>query len=70
MIIPLVSADGNAVIGGKPLVSAAGNQLLTLPMQEIRKIHVVGPVFLLIGKMDVDTHENTSYSNIKAPASQ
>ncbi|MPM80341.1 hypothetical protein SDC9_127388 [bioreactor metagenome] len=61
MIVPLVSPDGDAVIGRQPLIPTAGDQLLTPPLEKVHEIHIVGAVLLLIRKIHIDTHRCTSY---------
>ena len=53
VIIPTIPTDGNTVVAGKPLFRAGGQQLLTLPEQELFQINFTGTVFLIVCKMNV-----------------
>jgi hypothetical protein len=61
VIIPLVSTDGDTVIGSQPFVPAAGQQLFSVPLEEIHKVHIIGTAFLIICKMHIHAHGRTSY---------
>jgi hypothetical protein len=61
VIVPLVPADGDAVIGIEPLVTAAGEQLLAAPLEKIHEVHIVGSELLLVGEVNINAHESTSY---------
>jgi hypothetical protein len=61
VIIPLVAPDGDAVVGCQPLFPAAGDQLLSAPLENVYEIHVIGAEFLLVCKMNISAHGSTSY---------
>ena len=46
MVVPVVPADGDAAVTGKPLFTARWQQLLTLPQQELLQVDLAGAAFV------------------------
>ena len=65
VIIPAVSAYGDAVVAGKPFFKTGGQQLLSLPEQELFQINFAGAAFLIVCKMNV---RNMSHPFLDFPA--
>lgn len=53
VIVPFVSADGDAVVSGQPLLKAGGQKLLALPQQELLQIYLASEALLFVCEMDV-----------------
>ena len=39
MIVPAITTNSNAVVTDQPLISAGGQELFTLPLEEVHQIH-------------------------------
>ena len=53
VIVPLASADGDAVVAGKAFVPAGGNELFSSAAEELLQVHRCGSFFLLGCKRNV-----------------
>ena len=46
VVEPLAASDGDAVVAGKALIPAGGNELLTAAAEKLLQVHRGGPFFL------------------------
>ena len=53
VIVPLVAADGNAVVAGQPLLSAGGDQFLSTTTEELLQVHCGCTLFLFFCEMNI-----------------
>ncbi len=53
MVVPVIAAHSDAVVTGKTFLMTGGDQLLTLPEQELFEINLSGLTLLNIGKVDI-----------------
>ena len=53
MIVPFIPANGDAVVAGKTLFKAGGQQFLALPEQELFQVDLAGAALLVVCKIDV-----------------
>ena len=57
MIVPLVAADGDAMVTGQPFLSAGGKELFTAAAKKLLQINGGGSLFLFICEMNVGRHK-------------
>ena len=56
VVVPLAAPYGDAVPSRQPELPPGAEQLLPPPPQELLQIHGVGPLLLLVGKMNISSH--------------
>ena len=56
VVIPLAAPDGNAVVVSQTILPPGAEQLLSPLPQQRHQIYGVGPLLLLVGKVNVGSH--------------
>ena len=56
MIVPLVAADGDAMVSGQPFLSAGGKELFAAAAKKLLQINGGGSLLLFICEMNVSRH--------------
>ena len=59
VVVPLTAPDGDAVPPLQSVLPPRSDQLLSPPPQELLQVNGIGPLLLLVGKVDIGSREKS-----------